>query len=372
MLRSFRNLIVNLMAAFISDREARHKFRNKYRIKSKFRKLRDDNRRILAENKTMCEELHSLKGEILQLKENYENFLWEQERENSLVFHVTPLDNSPPKGPDSEVFLSIACVAKDEAPYLQEWIEYHKLVGVDRFYFYDNESNDNTKEVLESYIKDGTVVYHFLPNHPITKQRPQIEALNDAIFKYRDKTKWMAIIDADEFIVPVEKNSIPEFLAAYEQYPAVAVNWVSFDSNGHEKKPTAHGGLLTANYTRVRTNHNHRLDRTVKSIVNPRQVVNYISSHYGIYYQSNKAVTENFQNTRGLASKFHSSSKIRINHYISKSREEYAKKIARNHKGNTNYYKFNEAILNFPDETTEDLVIQKYLPQLKRVLGITD
>ena len=370
MLRTLRNLTVNLIAAFIRDREARHRFRNKYKIRSKFRKLRDDNRRLFSENQTMRNDITNLKGELSRLRESYNSFLWEWEREKCMVFNVVPLDDSPPQGPDTNVFLAIACVAKNEGPYLREWIEYHKIVGVERFYFYDNESDDNTKEILEPYIKDGTVVYHYLKNHPITKQRPQIEALNDAIFKYRDRTRWMAIIDADEFIVPVETNSIPEFLADYEQYPAVAVNWVCFDSNGHEKKPEAHDGLLTVNYTRVMKNHNKGSDRVIKTIVNPKQVINYISTHFGLYYQSTHAVTENFQTVRGMVTRFHSSSKIRINHYITKSREEYIKKIQRNQKGNTNVYKFREDLLNFPEETTEDLIIHKYLPRLNQALGI--
>ena len=45
---TLRNLTVNLMAAFIRDREARHAFRNKYKRKTKFRKLRDDNNILKA------------------------------------------------------------------------------------------------------------------------------------------------------------------------------------------------------------------------------------------------------------------------------------------------------------------------------------
>ena len=365
MIRTLKNLIVGIMAAFIHDKEARQKFRNKYKTKSKFRKLRDDNIKILNDIERINKELHTL-------REDYNQHLWEWERINSLTFHVKPLDDSPPQGPDEDVFLAITCVAKNEGPYLKEWIEYHKIVGVERFYLYDNESDDNTKEVLAPYIKDGTVVYHFLPNHPITKQFPQIEAFNDAIFKYRDRTTWMALIDADEFIVPIEKSSIPEFLEEYAQYPGVAINWVCFDSSGHEKKPTAHGGLLTANYTRVRKDHSNRRDRTVKSIVNPKQVIFYPSSHYGLYYLNLESVTEKFQRTRGMASKFHSSSKIRINHYESKSREEYLNKILRNSKGHTPAINFREGLLNFQEETTVDLVIQKYVPKLKLAMGIKD
>lgn len=59
-------------------------------------------------------------------------------------------------------YISIAAISKNEGPYIKEWIEYHKLVGVDRIYFYDNESQDNTKEVLKPYIEDGTVIYHYV------------------------------------------------------------------------------------------------------------------------------------------------------------------------------------------------------------------
>lgn len=368
MFTSLRNLAVYIIAAFIPDRDARHKFRNKYKIKTKFRKLRDDNIRLIRE-------VEGLKEHISSLMADYNQRLEDLERDSSHNFRIAPLDDSPAHGPDSNVFLAIACVSKNEAPYLKEWIEYHKIVGVERFYFYDNESNDETKEILAPYIKDGTVVYHYLPNHPITKRLPQIEAYCDAIFKYRDRTRWMAIIDVDEFIVPVEKNTIPEFLADYDQHQAVVVNWVCFDSNGHDKKPTAHGGLVTANYTRTLKDHNASIrDRFVKSIVNPKMVISYVSPHHGLYYENMGTITENFQRTRGVATKIHSSSKIRINHYKSKSREEYVNRVIKNSNNSIHQFgfKFNESWLNFPEETVKDVVIQKYVPKLKRALGITD
>lgn len=371
MFRSLRNIIVHIMAAFIRDRDARHKFRNKYKRKSKFRKLRDDNRQIFNDIGKLVNEIQSLKEGLAELKLDYAQHLTEWERERSHIFRVAPLDNSPPSGPDSDVYLAIVCVAKDEGIYLKEWIEFHKMVGVERFYFYDNESDDNTKEILDPYINNGTVVYHFLPNHPITKRRPQEEAYNDAIFKYRDRTRWMAMIDIDEFLFPTEKDTLPEFLVDYEQHPAVVVNWMCFDSNGHDKMPTAHGGLVTANYTRVRKNHEHPLDRNIKSIVDPKRTV-YFTVHFGLYYHNFNAVTENLETVRGQFSKTHSSSKIRINHYRSKSNEEFYDKMVRNRKGSPYKYNFNEEYANFIGETENDFAIQKYLPKLKQVMGIKE
>ena len=68
MLRSLRNLIVNIIAAFIRDRDARHKFRNKYKRKSKFRKLRDDNRILFNHNKFLRTEIQNIKKDLAYFK----------------------------------------------------------------------------------------------------------------------------------------------------------------------------------------------------------------------------------------------------------------------------------------------------------------
>ena len=41
-------------------------------------------------------------------------------------------------------YLAICAVYRNEAPYLREWIEFHRLVGVERFFLYNNRSTDTT------------------------------------------------------------------------------------------------------------------------------------------------------------------------------------------------------------------------------------
>jgi hypothetical protein len=36
------------------------------------------------------------------------------------------------------LYLSICAIFRHEAPYLREWIEFHKLIGAERFFLYDN------------------------------------------------------------------------------------------------------------------------------------------------------------------------------------------------------------------------------------------
>lgn len=53
--------------------------------------------------------------------------------------------------------LVMAAMFKDEAPYLREWILYHRMVGVEHFWLYNNDSTDNWSEVLAPFIDEGLV-----------------------------------------------------------------------------------------------------------------------------------------------------------------------------------------------------------------------
>ena len=323
------------------------------KIRSKFRKLRDDNKRLFNENKILEGKINSIQSDISFLRKVLMNHTW-----------LNTLEENP------DTYLSVACIAKNEGPYLKEWIEYHKILGVEKFYFYDNESTDNTKEILEPYINSGVVIYRFVEGKVML-----IPVYQDAILRARGQTRWLAIIDPDEFIVPIEKDSVTEFLKDYEQYPGVGINWICFDGYNHETKPTAHGGLVIANYTRVAKDHNlYGPDKCTKCIVNPNYVT-YLNGPHNYYYTMDQTVTENYEPFSTYRTRFHSSQKIRINHYSRKSREEYMKKINRGdpvHRQYANKKRFATHLFATGVETSNDYTIQKYLPQLKAAMGIED
>lgn len=365
MLRTLRNLTVNLLAAFIRDRGARHKFRNKYKRKSKFRKLRDDNRRLFAENKMLFTENKAIMKKLLSLESmiketRYIDWGWGWPpiiKQLEDLFIIKPQNTSP-------VYVSIACIAKNEGDYIKEWIEYHKIVGIERFYFYDNESNDNTKEILRPYINDGTVVYHYVVGSVM-----QMPVYHDAVLRYAYQTYWLALIDLDEFIVPKVKESVVDFLKDYEAYPGVVMSWVRFDSNGYEKKPSAHGGLVTANYTRVKAGYDQWFgNKTIKSIVRPSFVAKFINPHQAIYKGGLAPVAENFKPVFGPYTDC-SVNKIQLNHYQCKSREEYIKKIERGRADVRSKKVLIENELNY-ENTENDYAISKYLPKLKAAMGV--
>ncbi|MCD7878370.1 MAG: hypothetical protein LUG16_00370 [Candidatus Gastranaerophilales bacterium] len=114
---------------------------------------------------------------------------------------------------------------------------------------------------------------------------------------------------------------------------------------------------------------------TIKSIINPREVIALINPHAFKYKKDKLAVTENFEKIHShdfASTKYISVNKIRINHYHCKSLEEYQNKCNQGYADQTKKREFSPKAVNF-EKTTQDYVIQKYLPELKkRLTGIQE
>ena len=118
--------------------------------------------------------------------------------------NVCPCDNSKTYH-HKKVYLSVCAIFKNE-PDIKEWIEYHRIIGVERFYLYDNDSQLNEKEILKPYIEKGIVVYKYLPGN-----QQQFVAYRDALYRYKNETIWMALIDLDEYILPISRVMFVKF-----------------------------------------------------------------------------------------------------------------------------------------------------------------
>lgn len=212
--------------------------------------------------------------------------------------------------------LSIICIMKNEASYVNEWLNYYISVGVDHFYIYDNDSIDNLRSILEQY---GTKVTY----HKMNGKLRQLDAYNDAINKYKYITKYMAFIDADEFIYcPLKEHKIfpvIDNILRKDSIGGLAVNWLIFGSSGYEKRPN---GLITNNYI-YRSANNFDKNHYIKTICNPRRIFYFSLSHCPHYLPGYHAVNERMEVTNGAISEQVSVKKIRINHYYSKSKQEF-------------------------------------------------
>ena len=91
--------------------------------------------------------------------------------------------------------IAVCAIFKDEGPNLIEWVAYHRAVGVDYFFLYDNESTDDGGSILlSSPLKDYVTVMPFAG-------RPVQQAAYKHFIDFHAKNwEWVAFIDLDEFI----------------------------------------------------------------------------------------------------------------------------------------------------------------------------
>lgn len=224
-------------------------------------------------------------------------------------------DNTVPK-----YYLAICAIAKNEGPYFKEWIEWHRKMGVEKFYIYDNESTDCTKEVLSPYIASGLVDYRYWPG-----QKQQLPAYDNCFDEHRTESRWIAVIDLDEFIVPIKDKTIPEFLHRMEKFSSVEINWLVYGSGGAKKRER--GGVMER--FRKHSLPEHKLNTHVKSIVDPRRVCTMVGCHEAARISGRAADSHGEPLKKGFRDRKPQQDVIRINHYAIKSYEEFLAKRAR-------------------------------------------
>ena len=256
-------------------------------------------------------------------------------------------------------YLGICTIIKNEAPYLKEWLEYHIQKGVELFILYDNESTDDTFSILKPYVEKGIVIYY-----KVYGKKMQLRCYNDCLARYKNNIKWLCFIDADEFFV--SKLSLPSLLKDYEKFPAICANWVMFDSNNNVNRPD--GKLVIEAYTQIHKNYCDD-NMHVKTITQPSKVRYYVNAHYPILKFFKSKVNENYQKipqARTTPDQY-SIQKLRINHYFSKSEEEYLKKIDRGMADNGGKRNFDLSALTFSDGIQDDS-LKEFIPTLKKLV----
>ena len=217
-------------------------------------------------------------------------------------------------------YISLCCIVKDEDEYLNEWISYHRKIGVEQFYIYDNESKIPVTSTLANLIQEKVVVVT-----KITGSAVQCEAYKLCLKKYGRKSRWIGFIDLDEFIVPKSTSGdLKRFLQDYEQYGAVGINWLMFGSSGLTEKSKE------PQYKRFiyRSSESHHENNHIKSIVQPKYTKEVVTPHSFTYSKKRHCVNENGEIIDGPFS-LNSTKKIQLNHYFCRSLEEFTQKMIR-------------------------------------------
>lgn len=219
--------------------------------------------------------------------------------------------------------VGICAIIKDcYKPYLLEWFNYHHSIGVDCFFIYDNGSDVPIWETARQlpFMDDIHI-------ETITGSAKQLPAYNKCLSDIKKGAlpacDRVAFIDEDEFI-HVENNDIKETLKEYEEFPGLGISWRMFGSSGlKERTPVGQREKFTQHTTPDYSPNQH-----IKSIVNPFVATGTASNPHAFNYSKgncvnvNKEVVENAFTTPIW-------NKIWLDHYFTRSLEEWEEKAAR-------------------------------------------
>jgi hypothetical protein len=255
--------------------------------------------------------------------------------------------------------LVVASMFKNESPYLAEWVSHHFEHGADHIVLYDNGSTDDGRAKVQPWIDSGEVTLFDWPQ--LKTEGAQYNAIHHSLDLMKQRARWITFLDLDEFLFSPLGVPLPEVLSEFSEEVGIDVHWVCYGSSGHISTPS---GSVRDNFVR-RAPLQFKRNRQFKTIINPREAVKRIPGNHEWTFQGGRAAVNERRRPlevpislrdrierkirkifplahRWLAvhfplsfSYFHlimrevSVEKLRINHYIVKSKEEFMEKQVR-------------------------------------------
>ena len=225
-----------------------------------------------------------------------------------------------------EQILGIASIQKNESKWIVEWLSWYLLQGFTKFYIYNHQSEDNTREIYEQLSRHYDITINDVEGHNVSY--PMMQHYLDT---YRPECDWISYNDTDEFMLPMEEGkTVRDVLWDHWDDPvsAIGVYWTYFGSNGHNE-PGDCPDLITQNYTR-RGPQDYPLHYHMKSIARGRGRGGWIRATNPHVYSTEFGTTDlegriipidKGWNLGGVASW----NKMRINHYWCKSYEWFTR-----------------------------------------------
>jgi hypothetical protein len=205
-----------------------------------------------------------------------------------------PQSRRPKKGShgdcEYECALAVACVFRNAAFYLPEWLALHQMLGVERFYLANHLSEDDFMPVLAPYVASGKVRLTHITREftgDRFEQDIHVPFFNSVISECCGRVRWLACIDADEFLLPVRDGdrSILDVLRRPALQAAgvggVCANWQTYGTSGFARIPP--GKLLVETLIR-KAPVNHPNNLYIKWILRPERVRRLLDPHVPEFY----------------------------------------------------------------------------------------
>ena len=252
---------------------------------------------------------------------------------------------------EEKYLVALVSVIKDDNIYLNEWIKHHIDIGVEEILVYDNNSKVPLVETAQSLPKEylDRVIFKHLP----CEELPQNNAYRQAASYYSDKSYWVLLLDVDEFLRLEDGwtlKSVAEFFKTNPNISTVLLAWRNFNAGGQEHYRDAPVQERFTEYVDWQDiNHG-------KTMVRPG-CITFVGVHNHYVVGFNTVQTDLLHHEPGteIAACYQ---KIWVDHYFTKSYEEWLWKLNRGTCDERYVRKYKEFFAYNPD--MQDCYEEKY------------
>lgn len=249
---------------------------------------------------------------------------------------------------------AMCSIVVNEELYLDEFVNYHRALGFEKFFVYDNSDNFEMKQwgkVKGDYVE----VIHF------PGQSKQMPAYDDCANRTKAAGifEWVAFFDIDEFLVLKRHGHVSDMLQDHCKSGALAVNWLSFDNNGWNiptSEPVTRRFLYRFDVGYITNQH-------VKIIARVSDIVRFRNPHDVVLQEGLVTYDSNGTKVTGPFNEKKPTNVVVLHHYHTKSFKEYVHKRKRG-----------RSDINLKDEEDEAFLSAKksFLSALSREEQLSD
>ena len=226
--------------------------------------------------------------------------------------------------------VALFCVFRNTQIYINEYIEHYLNLGFNDIYLIDNSDSDKLDIILDPKFRNNVFIINIRSKDLIDNfVAYQIKLYTSLYNIYSFKYDWLAFFDDDEYLILNKHNSIQEYLNCdlFTNVDQIHINWLVFDDNDqlyYKNEP------LIKRFTRISKKYYDLYKEAangVKSILRSNLDLHFITPHTAVSNTDNALIT--VDNDGLYYSEWYSShNKLHIdyaqlNHYITKSTEEY-------------------------------------------------
>ena len=175
--------------------------------------------------------------------------------------------------------LSVGAVFRNESDSIKEWIDHYLLHGAEHFYLINDDSTDNSTDILQPYV-DQKIITLFDANwgRYLGRQR---DMYTHYILPHLNESQWLLIVDLDEYMWSPMDINLCGVLNQCRHLGQIQVRDTLFGSNGHIEQPKG----IVDSFTRCTTER-----KCLKYFVNSDYAFIHLNVHHATFTEKDNEI----------------------------------------------------------------------------------